>query len=539
MSEVHQSDNFDLIVIGAGINGAGVARDAAMRGLKVCLLDKGDMGGGTSSWSTRLIHGGLRYLEHAEFGLVRESLRERETLLKIAPHLVKPLPILIPVYKDARRGRLQIRAGMLLYDLLSYNKTLPRHRILSRAETLQRAPGINPKGLTSAAVYYDAQVEFAERLVLENVLDARAKGAQVFTYARVTRISSENGKATGVEFSANGQSRTVRGRFVINAAGPWVDELLKTAGYTNRLLGGTKGSHIVVGSFKAAPSLALYAEAQTDGRPFFIIPWNGNYLIGTTDIHFSGDPDQVRCTEEEIKYLLAETNHVLPTVELRRSDILFSYSGVRPLPFAKNQDETSITRRHFIREHHELSNVYSLVGGKLTTYRHLAEECVDLVFDKLGKTRPKCTTGDLPLPGATSFDLVSAELRSNDSVSPAIKERLLRVYGCRAKDLLELCGRDAQLSQPLNASSQVLAGEVVFAFESEMAQTLVDCLFRRTMCGLNGDLAIQEDEAAAKIACKFLGWSNERAEQEVTDYRAYIKRLEVNPKADFAFPDVS
>src|SRR5687768_1126755 len=206
---------FDVIVVGAGINGAGIARDAAMRGLKVLLIDKGDVGGGTSAGSTRLIHGGLRYLEHGEFGLVRESLRERETLLKIAPHLVKPLPIMIPVYKNARRGKMQIRAGMLLYDLLSYDKTLPRHQILSRDETLQRAPGINPEGLTSAAVYCDAQVEFAERLVLENVLDADAQGAQVLTYAHVTRISTENGKASGLEFSANGQSKTVRSSFVI------------------------------------------------------------------------------------------------------------------------------------------------------------------------------------------------------------------------------------------------------------------------------------------------------------------------------------
>ena len=498
MSEVHQSDDFDLIVIGAGINGAGVARDAALRGLKVCLLDKGDIGGGTSSWSTRLIHGGLRYLEYGEFGLVRESLRERETLLKIAPHLVKPLPILIPVYKNARRGRLQIRAGMLLYDLFSYDKKLPRHQILSRDETLQRTPGINPEGLTSAAVYCDAQVEFAERLVLENVLDAQAKGAHVLTYARVTRISTENGKASGVEFSANGQSKTVRSSFVINAAGPWVDELLKSTGNTNRLVGGTKGSHIVVGSFEGAPPLALYVEAQTDRRPFFIIPWNGNYLIGTTDIHFKGDPDQVRCTEEEINYLLAETNHVLPTVELRRSDILFSYSGVRPLPFTENQDEMSITRRHFIREHPEFSNVYSLVGGKLTTYRHLAEECVDRVINKLGK-KAKCRTADVLLPGASSLDSLRTELRSNASVDQAIRERLLCTYGSRTRDLLELCKRDAQLSQPLTASSHVLAGEVVFSFECEMAQTLVDCLFRRTMCGLNGDLAIGEDEAAATI----------------------------------------
>src|SRR6185503_8515585 len=207
MSKTFSSTKFDVVIIGAGINGAGIARDAAMRGLTVLLMDKRDIGGGTSSGSTRLIHGGLRYLEYGELGLVRESLRERETLLKIAPHLVKPIPILIPIYKNARRGRLQLRAGMLLYDLLSYDKTLRRHRMLSRDETVQQAPGLNPDGLTGGAVYYDTQVEFAERLVLENILDARAHGAEVFTYARVTRIANENGRARGVEFVWKGKSR--------------------------------------------------------------------------------------------------------------------------------------------------------------------------------------------------------------------------------------------------------------------------------------------------------------------------------------------
>lgn len=528
MSQPQRPSDFDLIIIGAGINGAGVARDAAMRGLTVCVLDKGDVGNGTSSWSTRLIHGGLRYLEHGELGLVRESLRERETLLKIAPHLVKPLPILIPVYKGARRGKLQIRAGMLLYDLLSYDKTLPRHQILSRDETLQRAPGINPEGLTSAAVYYDAQVEFAERLVLENILSAQANGAAILTYTKVTRISTENGKAIGVEFSENGQLKTARGTFIVNAAGPWVDELLKTTSNTKRLIGGTKGSHIVVSHFKGAPTVGVYAEAQTDGRPFFIIPWNGNYLIGTTDIHFSGNPDQVRCTEEEIKYLLSETNHVVPQADLRRSDILFTYSGVRPLPFTDGQEEKSITRRHFIQPHHELSNVCSLVGGKLTTYRRLAEECVDFVFRNLGTKSPGCTTADEPLPGAKAFESFSTEIKTDNRLAPAVKDRLLRIYGSRTKELLALCDHDEKLLQPPGISDQTLAGEIVFAFEKESARTLTDCLFRRTMLGLSSDLAIGEVEGAAKIGTGFLRWSESRLQQEVQDYRDYIRRLEVD-----------
>jgi len=527
MTESNQSKNFDLIVIGAGINGAGVARDASMRGLKVCLLDKGDIGSGSSSASTRLIHGGLRYLEHFEFGLVRESLRERETLLRIAPHLIKPLPLLIPIYKRAQRGLLQIRAGMFLYDLLSYDKELPRHRMLSRDETLKLAPGLNPDGLLSAAVYYDAQVEFAERLVLENVLAAKENGAVIITYARVTCLTTQNDKATGVEFTANGEHHSVVADFIINAAGPWVDELLKTTSTTNRLIGPTKGSHIVVGPFQHAPAVAVYAEAHTNGRPFFIIPWNSNYLIGTTDIHFDGDLDQVRSEAEEVDYLLAETNRVLLQAKLTKRDILYTYSGVRPLPFTDVADEQKITRRHFIRHHPQFINVASLVGGKLTIYRSLAEQCVDLIFSKLGKTSPRCVTAQTALPGAEDFNSFASEFATKGSFSRPVSKRLLSIYGTRTKGLVEVCRRSSELSQLLNSSANVLAGEIIFAFENEFAQTLIDCLLRRTMAGFNSDLSVGLDEEAAEIGKKFLGWSEDRARREVYDYRSYVKRMQL------------
>ena len=531
MSESLHPPAFDLVVIGAGINGAGVARDASMRGLKVCVIDKSDIASGTSSWSTRLIHGGLRYLEHWEFGLVRESLRERETLLKIAPHLVKPLPILIPIYKRGRRSSLQVRAGMLLYELLSYDKTLPRYSILSRDETLQKVPGLESEELTASFVYYDAQVEFAERLVLENILDAQQHGTEVITYGRVTRCLTRDGRVVGVEFVRNGQCKTVSGKVIINAAGPWVDHLLQTTGNPNRLIGGTKGSHIIVAPFSGAPSIAVYAEAQSDGRPFFIIPWNNNYLIGTTDIHFDGDPDQARCRRSEVDYLLAETNHVLPGANLTSTDILFTYSGVRPLPFTHIKDEQKITRRHFIRRHHELNNVYSLVGGKLTTYRQLAEECVDVVFNNLEKTTPKCSTADALLPGARSLASCASDLSSNGLVNQLTRERLISIYGSRTRDLLNFCERDARLRGPLNETSRTLACEIVFAFEQELAQTLADCLFRRTMSGFSSDLGNNEVEDAAAIAQRFLGWNTARARKEVEEYYAYIQRLAVPNEA--------
>ncbi len=385
---------FDVVIIGAGINGAGIARDAAMRGLKVLLLEKGEIGGGTTSASTRLIHGGLRYLEHFEFGLVRESLRERETLLKIAPHLVRPLPIIIPIYKQNKRGPATIRAGMIVYDLLSWGKSLPRHRMLSREVTLEQIPGLNPQDLRGSALYFDAQVEFPERLVMENVSAARELGAQVFDHTTVTKLEVEDGRVSAVQFvTADGQSHSARARMVINATGPWIDRLLKRAPVESpKLIGGTKGSHLVVPPFPAAPANAIYLEARSDGRPIFIIPWNGKYLIGTTDVRFEGDPDEVRCEPWEVEYLLGETNVAFPTAQLTGEDVLFTYSGVRPLPATTDQDEQSITRRHSIREHPRLVNLLSIVGGKLTTYRSLAEECVDLIFRKLGRNSPPCRT---------------------------------------------------------------------------------------------------------------------------------------------------
>ena len=471
---------FDVIVIGAGINGAGIARDAAMRGLKVLLIDKGDVGGGTSAGSTRLIHGGLRYLEHFEFGLVRESLRERETLMRIAPQLVRPLPIAIPIYEQSQRGRATIRAGMIAYDLLSWRKSLPRHRMQSAAETLRELPGLNRKGLVGSAVYYDAQVEFAERLVVENALAAVAHGATLLTYRRVSALVSEGGLVRGVELDTD-KADQVRAKVVINAAGPWVDKL-----QDQRLIGGTKGSHVVVAPFAGAPKSAVYAEAVSDCRPFFIIPWNRNYLIGTTDVRFVDDPDRVGTESWEIDYLLSETNRAFPDARLSREQILFTYSGVRPLPYTTDHDEQRITRRHFLREHPQFTNLISVVGGKLTTYRSLAEECVDLVLRKLGRPFTRSETANVPLPDS------------------------------RAKDVSELAAR---------LGTDEFSAEIVFAFRKEFATTLADCFLRRTMTGLNADLGLSRLQTAVNAGKQFLGWTDERAQREVENYGAEISKM--------------
>ena len=526
---------FDVIVIGAGINGAGIARDAATRGLKVLLLDKGDAGGGTSSWSTRLIHGGLRYLEYGEFGLVRESLRERERLLKIAPHLVRVLPLLVPIYENARRGMLTVRAGMIAYDLLSFDKKLPRHRMLSREETIERAPGLSREGLRGSAVYFDAQVEFAERLVVENALSAIEHGATVVTYAKVHKLLIEEGKVSGVEWRSSpsvGASETpnrnsARAKIVINAAGPWVDQFLQLAGADGgpRLIGGTKGSHLIVKRFAGAPNTAVYVEAETDGRPFFIIPWNGNYLIGTTDIRYANDLDRVQIEEEEVEYLLRESNRVIPEANLTRESVLYTYSGVRPLAYAGEREEQSITRRHFIRRHPNVGNLFSIVGGKLTTYRSLAEEAVDLVCEQLGQTQ-KQPTREAPLPGATApdFEAFSKNFKQYCGFPEKVANRWLRIYGTRSPSIIALINDDSGLAEVFDAETGAVAAEIVFAFQQEFAQTLSDCLLRRTMVGLNSTCGLRALEKAAGVAQKYLGWSDERVADEIDDYQAEVNR---------------
>ncbi|HEX8745703.1 MAG TPA: glycerol-3-phosphate dehydrogenase [Pyrinomonadaceae bacterium] len=518
---------FELVVIGAGINGAGIARDAAMRGLRVLLLDKGDIGSGTTSWSTRLIHGGLRYLEYGELGLVRESLRERERLLKAAPHLVKPLPMLIPVYEQQRRGPLTIRAGMLAYDALSFDKTLSPHRMLSRSETLERAPGLAHEALRGAALYYDAQVEYPERLTLENALDAREHGATVLTYARVRRLETEGGRVRAAEYvqTHNGTAQTVRGEVFVNVCGPWVDEAL--AGVEGaafpRLIGGTKGSHIVTRRFDGAPRDALYVEAQDDGRPFFIIPWNDLYLIGTTDTRYEGDLDAVKADEAEIDYLLRETNRVIPQAGLTRRAVLYTYSGVRPLPFREDETKNAgITRRHFIHDHAPaIENLLSIVGGKITTYRNLSEQAVNLIFKKLGRRAPPCRTAHTPLPGARASDYSSfAEgFKQERSIDERSREHLLRVYGTRAAEVLEMAEGRPELLEPLDAATGAIRAEVLFSFERELAETLSDCLLRRTMIGLGPEAGLDVIEEAASVARRYLGWSEERALREIAAYK--------------------
>lgn len=535
LAESENLGHFDLIVIGAGINGAGIARDAALRGLKVLLLDKGDVGSGTTSWPTRLIHGGLRYLEHGEVGLVRESLRERERLLHNAAHLVHPIPIIIPIYKGDARHPLTIRAGMLAYDVLSLDKTLPRHRMLDRSATLRWLPGLEAENLLAGALYYDAQVEYPERLTLENALDAVAHGAVLGTYHEVERITFLRDEVTGVAGTDRLTSKPFRATstVVFNVAGPWVDEVLAGAGKSPGppLMGGTKGTHLVVDPFPGAPTTGLYAEARLKHRPFFIIPWNDAYLIGTTDTRYSGSLDYVSATEDEIDWMLQEVNSLFPLANLTRESIQYSYAGVRPLPSAPKRDEGAVTRRHMVLDHASrggLAGLYSVVGGKLTTYRELAEHAVNLVEQALGKEPTGSSTARVPLPGTPEtedWQVFRARFLTNSTLPLHASEHLLRVYGVQAAEIAAFA-KERGLEDVLDDASGTIAAEVPWAFEREGARTLADVVARRTMSGLGPTAGIGPDEAMARVARDELDWEKARADREVAAYREWVTRYQ-------------
>jgi glycerol-3-phosphate dehydrogenase len=522
------SGQFDLAVIGAGINGAGIARDAALRGLKVIIFDKNDMCSGCSAISSRLVHGGLRYLEYGEIPLVYESLHERRYLRLTAPHLVEPLRICIPIYAGARRGPLLIRLGMLAYDLLSFRKTVPNHEMLSSTELQDEEPGLAAEGLRAAARYYDAQVTFAERLVLENLLAAQSAGAEIRTHCEVTGIQVEEGAVESITYEDHaGNSASVSVKAIVNAAGPWVDRVLDVAPTpTKRLIGGTKGSHIIVGKFDGAPHDAFYVEAAADGRPFFIIPWNDQYLIGTTDIRYDEDLDHIRASGAEVDYLLAETNRVFARAALTRADIHYAYAGVRPLPYKEEGPESAITRRHIIKNNKDIARgLLSIIGGKLTTYRSLAEQAVDKLANLQRLKLPACRTRDTDLPGAWGIDRARVALKALDGLSDAGVERLLGIYGGRAAAIADLC--TGELQHTAGDCDRVLAAEVVFVMREEFALTLEDIVFRRTMIGFDADQGRTRYNEIAAIAAAEAGWSPEQKAQQLDELVEYADSLRV------------
>jgi glycerol-3-phosphate dehydrogenase len=537
------NQTFDLIVIGGGINGAGVVRDAALRGLKTLLIDKGDFCGGATSWSTRLVHGGLRYLEYFEFNLVRESLKEREILLHTAPHLVKPLQLTIPIYRDRSRPYWKIQAGMALYDILSYDKTLPHHRMLPAEQFRQLFREVEPDKLVGGAQYYDSQVAYAERLALENILDAEAAGASVINHAEVVELDLEGDRITalicfdhisGEQFTVKCDSQSL----VVNTAGPWVDEVLHRGhkddqAYTignEPKIGPTKGSHIVVDPFPGMPvGTALYVEAKSDGRPFFIVPWLGQVLIGTTDLRYRDTLNHIKASDDEIDYLIKETNLIIPTAQLSRDSIKFTYSGVRPLPYAEGKKTSSISRSHVLYNHSKegASNLISLIGGKITTYRQVGEEVVDTAYQRRQQQpMPQCSTQKRPLPGAllpNDNRIKAAIAQYHDRVSLDSLEYLFGIYGARTFAILQLIDQSPELAERITPKQPGIRAQIVFAVQSEYAETIADIIHRRIMLAMHTDYGFSILPVLQQTLQQYCGWSQERCDRAVAQYKQFMR----------------
>ena len=530
---------FDLIVIGAGINGLGIAQDAALRGLRVVLLEQDDLCAGVSAWSGRLVHGGLRYLEQYDVALVRESLLERERLFKLAPHLVKPVPLMVPIYSHNRRPGWMVELGMVAYDALSIGKTPPMHRVLGRRAARKRFPGLAVDGLSGAVVFYDGQAEYAERLCTELALDAQRNGAVIATHVRVDAPIVVDRRVRGVRYTdqLTGETGELHADVVYNVAGPWIDRALSYAGSPDqpRLNGGTKGSHLIVDPFPGAPTDVVYYESRRDGRLVLVIPWMGRYLIGTTDIRFDGEPNSARCDIGEAEYLLGEVNALVPEAHLTLDDVLYTYSGVRPLPYVPDTAESSVPRSHVLHDHAAtgVAGLVTVVGGKLTTYRQLAEDAVDDIFRRLGRKAPRCPTKKRLFPGAQVADLdaLARSLTARAVLPAAVVARLIRLYGSRAVEVYELAGDRPALAAVVHAPSQLMAAELVFAVRVELAVTLTDVLARRVLLAFEPGHGLDVLDEVTKVLADELGWDAARREKEVAEYRSWLDHL--------AIPDAS
>ena len=490
---------YDVIVIGGGIIGCGIARDAALRGLKVALVEKRDFGSGTTAGSTRLIHGGLRYLATGDFQLVRLDLRERETLLRIAPHLVTPLPFLLPLPKRTF-GRLRLRIGMHLYDALSYDKSLPSHHVLSPADLHRAEPALDAARFHGAALFYDAQCVAPERLALENAIDAHAHGASVHNYAEVVAAVRDGHRIVGVIVTdvLDGGTSELRGRMVVNASGPWFD---RVAGVLETDVAPrvrtTKGIHVACENVLNRHALVL--ESAIDGRVVFAIPWMGYTWVGTTDTDFDGDPATAVATDDDVRYLMESVTPYLPALKTARR--FWTCAGIRALVRSDGW-ASGVSRMHRIAS--DVPGLLSVIGGKLTGFRAIAEEVVDAVEHQLGvDTEP--TTGRVKLPGG-------GPERSGDP-------HLDTIYGSRALRIRELAYAEEGLLAPLAPGVPDIAAQVAAAVRLEWCRRVDDAMRRRTRLAFRPDRGAAAVDTVATLMQRELGWTDERRRRDLDNHR--------------------
>ena len=471
-----QRGEYDVIVVGGGINGAAIANITSKNNLKVALLERQDFAAGTSSKSTKLSHGGIRYLENLEIDLVRESLKERFIQLKSAPHLVKPLPFIIPVYKNDSRPLWMVKLGVGLYDFLSGRYRIGPHRSLTKDELIGLEPAVNPENLVGGILYYDAQMDDA-RLCLENVLTAAGQGTHAANYVEVTDFLKENGKAVGVKaFDLLGHLPfTVRAKKIVCAAGPWTNLLSKMDHPSNReRMRLTKGVHLVYPGRLTQHALVLTSGG--DRRIFFAIPWMGQTLIGTTDTDYTGFPDAVGVEPRDVEYLLGAAKRFFPKVDFKEEEILSTFAGLRPLVHQPGQP-SSVSRKHLSVE--SFSGMLLVIGGKYTTYRKIAEDCVN----KITKVRKD---EEFRLYGSGTISEEPEFVAQREGVPVETARYLMDRYGVRYSDVLKLTKNNPDLKKPLCSCSEAIAAQAVYSIQTEMARKPEDVIRRRLGIGYLG-----------------------------------------------------
>jgi glycerol-3-phosphate dehydrogenase len=522
----------DLLVIGGGITGAGVARDAALRGFRTALVDQGDFGAATSSHSSRLIHGGIRYLEQGNLRLVLEASRERRVLLRIAPHLVRPLAFVFPVYRGSRVPPWKLRAGMWLYDALAAFRNVKSHRWLNAKEARRAEPALKDRGLAGAALYYDAQTDDA-RLVLATVRSAARAGALVANYAQVTNLLKPDGHVRGatVRDVLSGESRTVRALVVVNAGGPWVDRLRRLDDPSALpLLRPTKGAHVAVPRRRIGNERAITLFSPIDGRVMFVLPWGELSYIGTTDTDADWAPETVRVTAGDVTYLLRSANAAFPDAHLAPNDVVSVWAGLRPLLRQdRNASPSQVSREHRVLESGH--GLISVAGGKLTTYRVMGRDVTDRVAARLHQldgrpVAPRPPTGAIPLPGGETADLgVLLEAARARGVPDSTARHLVASYGSECAAVLNLVERDRTLGAPILPGAPEIWAEVVHAVEREMAVRVQDVLIRRLhLFYEHADQGAAAVTPVARRMKKLLGWDDTQEAEELVDYFKVVER---------------
>lgn len=517
----HRDQSFDVLIIGGGINGVAIARECAHWAKRVLLVEHFFLLFGRTRRSTRIIHGGLRYLEHGEVSLVRESLRERERLLSQLPHLVRPLQFLLAVPKKSRsqlrrpflRSSLAIRTGLRLYRHWAGAK----HTAASDISTFERQ--LDNGNAWSIYSYEDAQCEFPERLVAEWLAEAMEAGAVVCNHTQLLEISRSNGRVTGARLRdrISAQEYAVEATNIINATGPWADAVIAASGIAApRMIGGVRGSHLVLPHFEGAPAQAIYTEAL-DGRPIFVIPWNGQLLVGTSEVPDGHSPDNPQPSPQEIDYLWQSFTHLFPRSGLTPSDIRYDFAGIRPLPYAPGKAASDITRRHILHDHRDngAAGLISIIGGKLTTAAALAREVgrklgID-IHEPVSVFASPCVEEDVACSVRQWAHIVASKAKIPEGCAEAIAEW----HGRHALAIAHAASLDERLREPLCPHSCHLVAEAVEAVAHESAVTLGDILLRRVPVALGA--CWQEDcsrEAAQKIG-RALGWDTARVYMEL------------------------